>query len=1178
MRGREREWNAVLGLLHRGEQGCGGVLLIDGEQGTGKSLLLGEAATAASARGFRVASAAADEFGQLMPLAPLLASFTDFPDTAVRGRPGRGPAGMRTWLVSRLRTRLAEQAATGPVLVALDDLQWADPHTLRALRALAGDLASGPVLWSLARRTRPHGDAAERLFGRLEAGGATRVSLPPLREEDVAGLVTDALGSMPSAGLLTLAAGASGNPLLLSELVAGLCDEGAVRIRGGRATLVSARLPLRIQAAVQRRLAGLSRRAWQLMETAAVLGPSVELDDVAEMIGESPAALLMPLQEALEAGVMFATEDTVMFRSELERQSVAESMPARVRQALHRQLGEILAERGCAVPAAAHLLQGASGGDTRALRRLDRAVAEILPSSPPAAAEVAAQALALTAPADPGRADRTVAAIESLTAAGRLEEAAATARAALAAPLPGTDCARVRCALSAVWYSRGEAAQATAEAERALHEPGRPGSLRDDATVALLHAAADLPDPARGAAEGNAILAAPQRCRDDVVVAALTWRAAVCWDAGLVAEGLARSAEAARRADELAPEPRRPYGPAAHLGLAARLADLGLVDEAAAAAQAAQRRAGAGEQIIWAARLGVLRARLHLAAGHPDEAAAEASAAMRAADPTGAAPSAARALAVLSVIALRRGDLHAAGQHLRRARAHGRDHAGPAPDQVLAAQIAEARGGATAAAGLLSGVYADLPRRPGLLLADPAAAAWLTRVALAAGDRPAAQTVVAAASSLGRAAGPGPAIAARAAHARGILDQSPGHLEFAMREHADPWARASAAEDLAAALAHSGDGQRAVTVLDQALAGYQQTGALRDGARVRGRLRALGVRRRYWTQRERPVTGWASLTDAERAISDLVAQGMTNRQVAAQMFVSVHTVAFHLRQVFRKLGVRSRVELTRLAMEQRAADPGRAGPPRLPAAGLAWRPGSRSRGARLSSRSRGARRSSCARGARRSSRSRGARRSSCARRRGRRRRSAVPRRGGQHGPEQLAVGLHHAGQRDRVHEAYLARVLHRGQVALAELDQVRGPGHGVLAQLHERDHLLAVPLVRAPHDGGSDHVGVLHQHVLDVAGVHVVPAADDQVLDPVHDVQVAVLVEPAHVAGVQPAAAHHQRGLRLGVPVPAHQHRAAHADLAVLGRRRRRGVPALDADRHARRRTAHAADPHLAAR
>jgi DNA-binding CsgD family transcriptional regulator len=93
----------------------------------------------------------------------------------------------------------------------------------------------------------------------------------------------------------------------------------------------------------------------------------------------------------------------------------------------------------------------------------------------------------------------------------------------------------------------------------------------------------------------------------------------------------------------------------------------------------------------------------------------------------------------------------------------------------------------------------------------------------------------------------------------------------------------------------------------RALGGYEQTGALRDSARIRHR-RGLGVRRRHWAYRDRPVTGWASLTDTERQTSELVSRGLTNQQVADQMFVSVHTVAFHLRQVFRKLGIRSRVE------------------------------------------------------------------------------------------------------------------------------------------------------------------------------------------------------------------------------------------------------------------------------
>ena len=87
-------------------------------------------------------------------------------------------------------------------------------------------------------------------------------------------------------------------------------------------------------------------------------------------------------------------------------------------------------------------------------------------------------------------------------------------------------------------------------------------------------------------------------------------------------------------------------------------------------------------------------------------------------------------------------------------------------------------------------------------------------------------------------------------------------------------------------------------------------------ARVRARLRAGGIRLRHWSPSDRPAFGWASLTDTERRIVDLVAQGLSNRQVAARMFLSSHTVAFHLRRVFCKLDVTSRVQLASLAAEQ----------------------------------------------------------------------------------------------------------------------------------------------------------------------------------------------------------------------------------------------------------------------
>jgi DNA-binding CsgD family transcriptional regulator len=81
------------------------------------------------------------------------------------------------------------------------------------------------------------------------------------------------------------------------------------------------------------------------------------------------------------------------------------------------------------------------------------------------------------------------------------------------------------------------------------------------------------------------------------------------------------------------------------------------------------------------------------------------------------------------------------------------------------------------------------------------------------------------------------------------------------------------------------------------------------------------VRHRDWArQARRPDSGWASLTDAERTAAELVAQGLNNRQVGNLMYVSMHTVAFYLRQAFRKLGISSRVELARIVIERSSAD------------------------------------------------------------------------------------------------------------------------------------------------------------------------------------------------------------------------------------------------------------------
>jgi DNA-binding CsgD family transcriptional regulator len=97
---------------------------------------------------------------------------------------------------------------------------------------------------------------------------------------------------------------------------------------------------------------------------------------------------------------------------------------------------------------------------------------------------------------------------------------------------------------------------------------------------------------------------------------------------------------------------------------------------------------------------------------------------------------------------------------------------------------------------------------------------------------------------------------------------------------------------------------------------YERLGNGQGIALVRSERRSAGVRLHHWKRPARPAYGSESLTDTERRIADLVASGLSNRQVASQVFLSTHTVAFHLRHVFWKLGANSHVEQARLAAQQ----------------------------------------------------------------------------------------------------------------------------------------------------------------------------------------------------------------------------------------------------------------------
>ncbi|MDX3663165.1 LuxR family transcriptional regulator [Streptomyces sp. ID05-26A] len=754
---------------------------------------------------------------------------------------------------------LAERRPDGPLLVVLDDLHLAAPGTLAALRALLPASARDEVVWLLACR---RGEAADSLFAAAAHCGATRIDLRPLTDD----VVTD-----PAPDLKALAATAQG---LLHD-----------------------------------RVTALSGKARHLLQVASVLGPRFEPGDVAEMLASSTAVLLPAWDEAIGAGVVTALDDGLEFRHDLLWRLVADSVPPPVRRALHREAGEMLLGRGdSAVAAAKHLLHGAQRGDARSIDGLVTAAKAVLWNAPEASAELAVRALELTDQASASLVHRTVMAVRALTAAGRLTAAQALAREALSRQVSPEPAAKLRHCVATTTLLGARHAESLEISEVLLRDPDLAPELTPWVEITRLMALLGH-DRDRAGELAEAVVRTREGAPDDVLATALAVLAAIARDTGRpgAALELAREAARASTSHDLSAYPQ--------LLFATLLA--GLREFADAGDVVRRVRGGPSAVVTREVMTAVVQARILLQAGRIEEAAAEARAALTVAEETGHDAVVAPALAVLAMVAIHTGDLPAAIDHVGRCR-----------DEVPADRIIFSRAyyqwadvlvtyvgsGLEKAMALLADSYPDLVQS-GLFAEEPRAAGWFVRRALEAGDDGLAKAVVDRAERLAGEHPGFPAVAAAAVHARGLLDADARSLELAAREHRDPWARANAAEDLGVLLTGSPDRAGSVQALESALGLYREIGASRDSARVLGRLRKLGRRRR--AAPARPESGWSSLDDTERAIANLVAKGQTNRQISTQLFMSPHTVNFHLRKIFRKLGISSRVELVMRSRDDR---------------------------------------------------------------------------------------------------------------------------------------------------------------------------------------------------------------------------------------------------------------------
>ncbi|WP_297698877.1 AAA family ATPase, partial [Mycobacterium sp.] len=439
IRGRAGELKVVGALIAALAQGRGGVLLIEGPPGIGKSRLLTEVLTLAEKAGVRALFGEAFEYQQTVPFFSLfMATLRADPpvgDAEALRRLGTS-ADLRYWVVRDLQAAIHSAASRTPVVILLEDIHWADNATLLALRSLAATRPDAPVLWVLTARTGAGGPVVRETLTALEREDAKFLRLTAMAPNAVADIVQDAVRANADASLLNLADKAHGNPFLLTELLRGLDEEGRLDVSGGRAGATGDSLPRRLSDTMQQRLDQLSPAASQVVRVAAVLPDRFSARLLAAMLERRPTALVSAIEEAIHADLLIEDGEQMRFRHDLLREATRQSLPQSLRRAMERQSASVMLDMGAAPEeVATQLARSAEVGDQAAIAALREAAHSVANGDPGAASDLSKRALELQPPQDPGRGPLVAETIVLLNRATRYEEAERLAGATLSAAL-----------------------------------------------------------------------------------------------------------------------------------------------------------------------------------------------------------------------------------------------------------------------------------------------------------------------------------------------------------------------------------------------------------------------------------------------------------------------------------------------------------------------------------------------------------------------------------------------------------------------------------------------------------------------------------------------------------------------------------------------------------------------
>ena len=907
--GRTAELARIDALLDDARAGRGTVLVLTGEPGVGKSALLRAAAERAA--DLRVLRAAGAEYEAELPfsglhelLHPVLPLVEDLPGPQAAAL--RGALAMSDEPVDRFAALaavfgvLAAAAADTPLLVVVDDAQWIDGSSLEALGFAARRLTGEAVGILIAFR--------DEIAPSFRAASFEHLALTGLEPEAIAALVDRAAERPLSHNLRDrLASATHGNPLAALEVAAAVSDDRLAGRLGVGEPLPPSRL---ISHAFEQRISALSEPARHALLVAAA-GES----ESAHVVLAAAARLELPsdaFAEAERAGMIAVEDDRVRFRHPLLRSLAYRGAPAEERRRTHGALaGCLTAAPGTESERRAwHLAAAAVAPDEDVAAALAAAAERFAHRTGYLAAAYAYERAAELTP-DPGRrGERLVEAAEATRLAGRPARARELLREAAA--LAADDALRAdiafKEAMLEAWLGSVEvAAERYARLADEVSDPDRAAQALSYAAGAAI-AAGDTDTALTSARRAAGLLDAPVTQGTDVghsaPLRAVSGRTActvretlgaVLVLRGEPAEGAPLLRAAAEWFEAEGELPGRDYVAQALLwvedyGLARRLLDPLL---------AHARRVGDLRALTSALEV---QAQLGYRTGEWRTAHSAAEESVRLSADTGLTVQLAYSLAVLAIVEAARGDTTSAAHAAQADEIAGRNRLGVIAEYTGAARGLDALGRGQPL-DALAHLDAVAQRVAGTGRRQPGVLQWEAD-RLEAAVR--AEKPDVARQGLAELGGHGWA-GAVAARIEGLLaDDYRPHFEAALSRDGGPFEGARARLGFGQRLRRDGLRVEAREQLHGALEAFRALGAAPWADAAERELGASGEK-----LRRRTPEAEEELTAQEHQIAALVAEGASNKDVAAQLFLSTKTVEAHLTRIYRKLGVSSRTQLAR---------------------------------------------------------------------------------------------------------------------------------------------------------------------------------------------------------------------------------------------------------------------------